>query len=135
MKLQSKIGNAFLSSLIIAVPFTLIDAVFHYFLKPLEISEYSYKFLLPYLNSPLFWYAIGKFLGTILLGTIILSLIPKKLNLYSKTFIYTLLIVILLQIRYFYTGYYEINWHLLNLALHAKILFWSALIIFKWRKI
>ena len=125
------------SVILISVIFTIIDALIHYVTEALEIYYYPIPaFLLTISSSPLFWYAIGKFVGTIIMGIIILMFLTRtKLKLISGTFIFALIIIILLEVRYILSGYYSNTWHVYNTIMHSVVLFVTSYIVFLKTKI
>lgn len=137
MKVNIKRG--IISIVLITILFTLIDALFHNFIKTLEIYYYPIPSFLIFISpSPLFWYAAGKFAATIIIGIIIFYAISKtrlnKLNLPIKTLIFSAVIVAILEIRYIISGYYSTNFHIYNAVMHFCILFISSYAIFSIMK-
>ncbi len=118
-------------SLLIAILFTFSDWIFHYFVSYLYIDEYAEpQFLLNIFNNPLFWYSIGKFLGTVILGSLVLfSASKKKLGIYLQSVILTLIVVIPLQIRYITVYNYSFMWHVYVILLHMILLYLSSILI------
>lgn len=132
-----KINKLIFPLVLISLIFTLIDYMLHDAIDFLAVTYYSIPSQFVYLGySPLVWYAIGKFLGTILLGLIGLYIIPKfKVGRRYKALFLTLLIVLPLQLRYLYGGYYTPNWHIAVLLLHFFILYPTINYFIKRRKI
>src|SRR3990167_11454021 len=116
--LKQRILIALYLSIIIAIIFTTIDAIIHDSIDYLKILGASSMGL-----SRFMWYIINKFVGTIIIGTILLTfLLKSKLKNNIKALIYTLPIIIILQARYFYQGYSPM-WHTIILFLHFIILY------------
>src|SRR3989344_8259378 len=96
---KAGLKNFFLSLLIISLIFTLAYLFLHYTLKSIEIYYYPTPEFLKFIStSPLIWYGIGKFFGTIILGLLLYPLIKKIKSYKLKIFLFTLLIVIILEI-------------------------------------
>ncbi len=132
-----KINRLILPLVLISLIFTLIDYMLHDAIDFLAVTYYPIPSQFVYLDySPLVWYAIGKFIGTIVLGAIGLYIIPKfKATRQYKTLSLTLFIILPLQLRYLYGWYYTTNWHILVLLLHFFILYHSLNYFIKRRKI
>ena len=122
---------------LITILFTLIDTIVHYFWEALEIYYYPIPKSLEFISSsPLFWYAIGKFVATIIFGVILLYFLVKvKWNFYLKTFIFSAVIVALLEVRYALSGYYGTQWHIYNTIMHFIVLYISSIAVFRSSKV
>ena len=129
--------NWFISLILIALIFTLLDLLFHYFIEYLTI--YQYPIFIPFISeSSLFWYSIGKLLTTLIVGSMLLLFFKKtKINYNSKLLIFTTIITFLLQIRYILIKnvYYTMTWHLAVLALHWVLLYAASRLSLKRNEI
>ncbi|MBI2629839.1 hypothetical protein HYW76_01935 [Candidatus Pacearchaeota archaeon] len=132
--MKKQISNIILIAVISSFIFTLIDWFFHYLIPFLNISYFAERqFLLEAYNNPLFWYSIGKFVFSVIIGIIILLFAyNSKIKNKFLALIYTLLIVIIIQLRYVYTNAYGILWNLIVLLLHIAILYLASLITFNF---
>lgn len=129
--MKKELPKIIIISLLSAFIFTLIDWFFHYIIPFLSISYFAEReILLNAYNNPLFWYSIGKFIFSFIIGIIIL-LFTYNSQIKNKflALIYTLIIVIMLQLRYIYTNAYGISWNLIVLLLHIVILYSVSFII------
>jgi len=132
---KAGLKNFFLSLLIISLIFTLADLFLHYTLESIEIYYYPIPEFLKFIStSSLIWYGIGKFFGTIILGLLLYPLIKKIKSYKLKILLFTLIIVIILEVRYLISGYYDSIWHTINFINHFIVLFVSSYYIFKIRK-
>ena len=119
-----------LSSLLISVIFTLLDALAHYFYEPLEIYFYPLHFF--GIQSALINYAISKLVSsTILLFILFYAFSKTKLSRNIQFNLITLIVVILLEIRYIIGGQYTPTWHLLNFINHYLTLIVAVYIVNK----
>ena len=125
----------FLWLLVIVAIFTLLDALVHAFYEPLEIYYYpiieSFKFIS---TSPLFWYAVGKFVGTTIMSSLLFFLVKRINSLQGKVLTFTLIIVILIEVRYMLSGYYSGRWDLYNMINHFITLYIPTYFVFKKTK-
>jgi len=99
--------------------FTILDYALHLMIEQIKI--WAYPIFIPEIStSPLFWYAVGKFVGTMIIGYILL-LVFKVRNLA----LFSAIVSLLLQFRYFLIEnvYYTPQWHFTVFTLHFIILF------------
>ena len=123
----------FLWLLAIDVLFTGIDALIHYTVEALEVYSYPIpSFLLNISSDPLFWYAVGKFVATLIFGSILFYFVKKGKTNFTRTLILTLPIIILMEIRYIISGDYTTQWHIYNTIMHFVVLLLSSWIVF-WK--
>ena len=120
--MANKINKFIIPLIILATLFTIADGLVHYSWDFLKISSQGYYGL-----SSLASYMLGKFITTIIAGYIILFFLSniKSINKNTRMFLFTLVLTIILQIRYFYLDY-TLNWHLVNMALHFNILYFLS---------
>ncbi|MEK6871401.1 MAG: hypothetical protein AABX16_00690, partial [Nanoarchaeota archaeon] len=127
-----KFFTFFLWLLVIVAIFTILDTLVHAFFEPLEIYYYpipnAFKFIS---TSYLFWYAVGKLVGTTIMGSILFFLIKRIKNLRAKVLTFTIIIVILIEIRYMLSGDYSTRWDLYNMINHFIMLYIPAYVVFK----
>ncbi|HLC60860.1 MAG TPA: hypothetical protein VJJ52_05525 [Candidatus Nanoarchaeia archaeon] len=117
-----------LSSLLISVIFTLLDALAHYFYEPLEIYFYPLHFF--GIQSALINYAISKLVSSTIILFILFYIFEKtKLSKHAQNNLITFIVVILLEIRYIISGYYTPKWHVLNFINHYLTLIVGIYII------
>ena len=132
---KKNFGRFFLWLLLIVAIFTLLDTLVHAFFEPLEIYYYpipdSFKFIS---TSPLFWYAVGKFVGTTIMGSLLFFLIKRIKSLQGKVLAFTIIIVILIEVRYMLSGQYELTWDLYNAINHLITLYIPTYFVFKKTK-
>jgi len=100
--------------LLIILLFTLGDYFMHLLKDEYSVPSYYFK------NKLIFGTIIGSFVFIFI----------RKMNLLKKSLIFSLLISIFLQIRYFLEGYSK-DFVFLFLFIHFLILFITSLIIFK----
>ena len=133
--MKSGFWKFFLNVLIIAFVFTLLDAFVHAFFEPLEIYYYpipdAFKFIS---TNSLLWYAIGKFAGTTIIGSLLFFFIKRIKNLQGKAWAFTLIIVVLLEVRYMLSGQYTLKWDLYNVINHIITLYIPTYFVFKKTK-
>lgn len=117
----------------ITIIFTALDVLVHNFVNFLTIDRYSiFNFLIQISDNPLLWYATGKFLATLVFGFIVLLFLNNlKLKTWMSALIFTSIIVVLLEIRYSFTGIYPITWIVFNIVNHFVILYIVSYVIFK----
>ena len=128
-----KFGIYFLWLLAIDVLFTGIDALIHYTVEALEVYSYPIpSFLLNISSDPLFWYAVGKFVATLIFGSILFYFVKKGKTNFARALILALPIIILMEIRYIISGDYTTQWHIYNTIMHFVVLLLSSWIIF-WK--
>ena len=122
--------------LLIVFAFVIVDAIVHLTFKPLEVYYYPIPSFLLFISSvPLFWYVIGKIIGTIILGALAYPVLKRiKGNLW-KSVGFTLFIIILLEVRYALTGYYGWIWHEYNLINHGVAFFVISYLVFRYGKV
>lgn len=131
-----KFRSYFYCLLITDVLFTAIDSVIHFWVEALEVYYYPIPaFLLEISSSPLFWYAVGKFFGTLFLGLILFYFVKKGRNTFMRTLILTLPTVLLLEARYIISGNYATDWHVYNLIMHSLVLFVSSYFVLSKTKL
>jgi len=124
-ELMIKYRRIILPIFIITILFTLSDYLVHFFIDFFKIIYYP-DFLHLGL-SPLSLYSIFKFIGTIFLlfvGIFIISKFKIK-NIYFKYIILLLIVVLPLQIRYSYSGYYTSSWLWGIFGVHSALLLFS----------
>ncbi len=109
-----KFFRIFVITLLIILIFTFIDAFIHSLKKEYSVPDYYFK------NKIIF--------GT-LYGFFSLLIIEKK-NLWKKAFIFSVVVSILLQIRYFLEGY-PIDFVFGFLIIHFIILVLTSFIVLK----
>ena len=133
MMKQVKFRIYFLWLLAIDVLFTGIDAVIHYTVEALEVYSYPIpSFLLNISSVPLFWYAVGKFVATLIFGSILFYFVKKGKTNFARALILALPIIILMEIRYIISGDYTTQWHIYNTIMHFVVLLLSSWIVF-WK--
>ena len=121
---------------IINVIFTSIDTVIHLNVEALEVYSYPIpSFLLGISTSPLFWYAVGKFISTLIFGAILYYFVKKGKNTFLRALTLTVPIIILLEVRYFISGSYDTKWHIYNTIMHFIVLFVSSYVVFRQSKL
>jgi hypothetical protein len=115
----------------------LSDALVHYFVEPLAVTYYPSfgleSFMPASLAAPLVLYAIGKFAATLVISIILLYLFPKlkvKSNM-AKALVLTAVVVISLELRYSYSGYYSAGWLVSVFILHLVLLLIISYIVLK----
>jgi len=118
---------------VISVLFTGIDALIHANVEALEVYSYPIpSFLLGVSSSPLFWYAVGKFVATLIFGSILFYFVKKGKTNFTRALILALPIIILMEIRYIISGNYATQWHIYNTIMHFVVLLLSSWIVF-WK--
>lgn len=106
-----------LSSFLVSAIFTVLDTLVHYFYEPLEVYYYPFHFF--GVQSPLANYAMSKLVSTTILLFIFFYIFSKtKFSKYIQYGLITLIVVILLELRYIIGGYYTPVWHILNFINH-----------------
>ncbi len=134
--MKNKFWNYFLWLLLIVLIFTAIDALVHATVGYLEIYYYPIPASLSFISTnPLFWYAFGKFFGSIIIGILIYPLVKRINSYWLKILVFSLSITILLEIRYMLSGYYAITWDLLNFLQHTITLYIVSYLIFLKSKV
>lgn len=129
---KKRFGTFFLWLLLIVAVFTFLDTLVHAFYEPLEIYYYPIPAVFSFIStSPLFWYAMGKFGGTIIMGSLLFFLVKRIKNLQGKVFAFTMIIVILIEVRYMFSGYYSLRWDLYNMINHFITLYIPTYFVFK----
>ncbi len=125
----------FLWLLVIVAVFTALDTLVHAFYEPLEIYYYPIPEVFKFISSvPLFWYAIGKIVGTTIMGSLLFFLIKRIKNLQAKVLTFTLIIVILIEVRYMLSGYYTLTWDFYNSINHFIDLYIPTYLVFRKTK-
>src|SRR3989344_6847033 len=93
--------------LLIDVFFTGIDAVIHYAVEALEVYSYPIPNAFLFISTnPLFWYAVGKFVATLIFGAMLFYFVKKGKSNFTRALILTLPIIILMELRYILSGNY-----------------------------
>lgn len=136
-KKQSKkmFWRFFICLLLIVAIFTLLDTLIHAFYEPLEIYYYPIIPALKFIStSPLFWYAVGKFVGTIIMGSLLFFLVKRLNSIQGKILTFTIIIVILIEIRYILSGQYGGLWDFYNMINHFITLYIPTYFVFKKTK-
>ena len=132
---KKKFGRFFLWLLVIVAVFTMLDTIVHAFYEPLEIYYYPIIGSLKFISSSfLFWYAVGKFVGTTIMGSLLFFLIKRIKSLQGKVLAFTLVIVFLIEVRYMLSGYYSGKWDLYNMINHFITLYIPTYFVFKKTK-
>ena len=132
---EKKFWRFFLWLLVIVAIFTLLDTLVHAFYEPLEIYYYPIIESLKFISAnPLFWYAVGKFVSATIMGSLLFFLIKRIKNLHGKVLTFTLIIVILIEVRYIISGQYSGRWDLYNMINHFITLYIPTYVIFKRAK-
>lgn len=123
----------FLWMLLIILLFTFLDGIVHATVEALEVYYYPIPESLSFISTnPLIWYAIGKFFGTIIICSLAFFAIRPIKSLLAKTSVLTIIVVVLLEVRYYLSGNYYGVWHLYNFILHTVTFFLPAYLIF-WK--
>ena len=123
----------FLWIIVIVALFTAIDFAVHSMVDYLEIYYYPIPQSLMFVSeSPLVWYAIGKFFGATIIGALLFPIVKRIPKLWAKSLVFTLVIIVLLEVRYILSGYYGNLWHLYNFIQHGIALFAVSYIVF-WK--
>ena len=121
--------------MLIVILFTILDTLVHAFFEPLEIYYYLIPQFLKFIStSYLFWYAMGKLAGTTIMGSILFFAVRRIKNLQAKVLTFTIVIVILIEVRYMLSGYYELRWDFYNMINHFIALYIPTYFIFKKAK-
>lgn len=132
---KKRFWKFFLWLLVIVGVFTLLDTLVHAFYEPLEIYYYPIPGAFKFISTlPLFWYAMGKIAGTTIMGSLLFFLIKRIKNLQAKVLTFTLIIVVLIEVRYMLSGYYALRWDLYNMANHFITLYIPTYFVFKKSK-
>ena len=119
------INKILISIIFIAFIFTAIDGILHFLINYLEIKPGISYFTL----SPLSTYMLGKFITTIIVGIIILFILSyTNLSKRGVIFYFSIILTIILEIRYFYYDY-TYNWHVINMIIHFILLYIISLLI------
>jgi len=130
---QYSFKKYFFWMLLIVLLFTLIDGIVHATVEALEVYSYPIPRSFSFLSAnPLVWYAIGKFFGTIIICSLAFFAIKPIKNLLAKTATLTIIVVVLLEVRYYLSGDYEWRWHTYNIILHLLSFFIPAYLI-SWK--
>ena len=123
----------FLWMLLIVLLFTFLDGIVHLTVEALEVYSYPIPESLKFISeNPLIWYAIGKFFGTIIICSLAFFAIRPIRKLLTKSALLTIIVVALLEVRYYLSGNYYAVWHIYNVILHAVTFFLPAYFIF-WK--
>lgn len=118
---KNKTTKLLYSLVLAALVFTLVDGFVHYYFDYLEISAKGGNVIYNS-NAPLLGYMLGKFIGTVILGYLAVYFLSKQ-KLKNKLLYFTAIIVGILEIRYYFSGDYSLQWHLLNISMHSIILY------------
>lgn len=123
----------FLWMLLVVLLFTILDGIVHATVEALEVYYYPIPKPLQFIStSPLIWYAIGKFFGTMIIASLCYPLMKRINNLLAKTAVLTVIVIVLLEFRYYLSGNYYSIWHLYNVILHTITFFIPAYLI-SWK--
>jgi len=118
--------------LVIDVLFTGVDAIFHATVEAIEVYSYPIPESLLFLSAnPLLWYAVGKFIGTLIIGSLLFFFVKKGGSTLSRTLILSIPLVLLLEGRYMLSGDYDSQWHVLNTIMHFCVLSVSTYLVFQ----
>jgi len=90
------------------------------------------SFLIGVSSSPLFWYAVGKFIATLLFGAILYFFVRKMKSAFGRALMLALPIVIQMEMRYIASGHYGALWHVYNVINHTLIMFIASYLVF-WK--
>lgn len=116
---------------IIDIFFTLGDFIFHETIELLEVYSYPIPTSLLWIStSPLFWYSVGKFVATLIIGSLIFFWVRKGKNTLSRTLILSVPVVLLMEGRYLISGMYGAEWHVWNTVMHFCVLTFVTYVIF-----
>lgn len=127
-----KFWRFFFWLLVIVAVFTFLDTVVHAFYEPLEIYYYPIPEAFKFISTlPLFWYAVGKFVGTTVMGSLLFFLVKRIKSFQGKVLTFTLIIVILIEVRYMLSGYYALRWDFFNMINHFVDLYIPTYFVFK----
>ena len=122
--------------LLIDIFFTGIDAVIHYAVEALEVYSYPIPNAFLFISTnPLFWYAVGKFVATLIFGAMLFYFVKKGKSNFTRALILTLPIIILMELRYILSGNYDTQWHIYNTIMHFVVLLASSYVVFLKSKI
>lgn len=136
MAKEIKFGRYFLWLLLIDIIFTLGDWIVHYTVESLEVYYYPIPDAFLFISAnPLFWYAVGKFAATLIIGAILFFFVRKGKSDWSRALILTLPIIILMEVRYILGGYYTSEWHIYNAINHFIILYVASWIVFHFSRL
>ncbi len=117
--------------LLITAIFTAVDAFVHYNLEVLEVYSYPIPDAFLFIStSPLFWYAVGKFVGALVIGSLLFFFVRKGKTNFWRALILALPVIILLEVRYLISGNYEVDWHTYNTIMHFIVLLVTSWIVF-----
>ncbi|MEK6898889.1 MAG: hypothetical protein AABW79_02210 [Nanoarchaeota archaeon] len=121
----------FLWLLLITAIFTTIDTIVHYNVEALEVYSYPIPSTFLFISSsPLFWYAVGKFVGTLIIGSLLFFFVRKGKSPFVRALILALPVIILLEVRYLISGNYDADWHTYNTIMHFVVLLVTSWIVF-----
>jgi len=112
------IKTILLKSAIIASIFTFGDFLFHFFIDILKIDYYSFNWFL--ITNTLYNYSISKFIATFIfftIGMFVLSKFKIKDNLWK--YVIGSVLIVMLEVRYIYSGYYTNQFHFFNFINHV----------------
>ncbi len=122
----------FLWLLVIVALFTFLDTLVHAFYEPLGIYYYPIPEALKFISTTtLFWYAVGKIIGTTIMGSVLFFLVKRIKKFQWKVLSFTFMIVILIEVRYMLSGYYSLEWDLYNMVNHFITLYIPTYFVFK----
>ena len=121
--------------LLIVFMFTLLDTLVHAFYEPLEIYYYPIIESLKFISDNfLFWYAVGKVVGTTVMGSLLFFLVKRIKSLQGKVLTFTIIIVLLIEVRYILSGAYSGLWDFYNVINHFITLYIPTYFVFKRTK-
>ena len=118
---------------VIVALFTAIDFIVHFTVDYLGVYYYPIPQSLKFISeTPLVWYAIGKFLGAVVIGALLFPIVKRIPKLWAKSFVFTIIIISLLEVRYILSGYYGNLWHVYNFIQHGIALLVVSYLVF-WK--
>ncbi len=136
MAKEVKFGRYFLWLLLIDIIFTLGDWIVHYSVESLEVYAYPIPDAFLFIStSPLFWYAVGKFVATLIMGAVLFFFVRKGKKDWSRALILAIPVIILMEVRYIISGSYTNEWHVYNTINHFVILYAASWIVFHFSKL
>lgn len=123
--------------LLVTIIFTALDALVHATVEALEVYHYPIPAWGTGIStSPLFWYAVGKFVATFIISSIAVPLIRRwSVHPALRAFLYTFVVITILEVRYLISGAYGNTWHIYNTLMHTTILFLTSLLVYRKMKI
>ena len=117
---------------IVVLIFTAIDTLVHATVEYMEIYYYPIPSFLSFISSsPLAWYAMGKFFGSLIIGCLIYPAFIRVKKYPLAIAVFSLTITILLEVRYILSGYYSISWDFYNFLQHTAALYLVSYFVFR----